>query len=369
MEFDIVMEGGGAKGMAFVGAMQEFEARGHRVARLVGTSAGALVATLISAGYTADRLREVVSRRNAANKLLFADVLDAPKEFTPEEIDRSELGHALQNIDLPLLTRSMESRVESVLLDQLVKLQWFRHLFTFIEWGGLYEGRRNQEWLCDVLEEGTPGFSEITFGELYKKTGRDLTLVATDIDAQRMLAMNCRTSPDVPIAWGVRMSQSIPLLWREVRWQPSWGRYLGEDLSGHAIVDGGVTSNFPIYLISQDLKEVVEIMGDTDPRRAANLGLLIDEDLWAPEFGEVVREPLGKGLLDGPMRRIGNLVSTMMGARDRAIIEQCMKNHEICRIPAAGYATADFDLSPERQNGLFDAARRATREYFDARKG
>ena len=29
MEFDMVFEGGGAKGMVFVGAMKEFERRGH----------------------------------------------------------------------------------------------------------------------------------------------------------------------------------------------------------------------------------------------------------------------------------------------------------------------------------------------------
>lgn len=29
MKFDMVFKGGGAKGMVFVGAMQEFESRGH----------------------------------------------------------------------------------------------------------------------------------------------------------------------------------------------------------------------------------------------------------------------------------------------------------------------------------------------------
>ena len=39
MEYDLVFEGGGAKGMVFVGAMQEFEVRSHTHGRLLGTSA------------------------------------------------------------------------------------------------------------------------------------------------------------------------------------------------------------------------------------------------------------------------------------------------------------------------------------------
>ena len=38
--FDIVFEGGGAKGVAFVGALEVLRRHGHRTARLVGTSAG-----------------------------------------------------------------------------------------------------------------------------------------------------------------------------------------------------------------------------------------------------------------------------------------------------------------------------------------
>ena len=51
MKFDMVFEGGGAKGMAFVGALRTLEDNKHTSGRLVGTSAGAISATLIAAGY------------------------------------------------------------------------------------------------------------------------------------------------------------------------------------------------------------------------------------------------------------------------------------------------------------------------------
>lgn len=47
------------------------------------------------------------------------------------------------------------------------------------------------------------------------------------------------------ILWSVA---SIPLVWDEVIWSESWGTYLGRDLTDHAIVDGGLLSNFPSIL-------------------------------------------------------------------------------------------------------------------------
>jgi len=35
MKYDLVFEGGGAKGSVFVGALQEFNARGHETGRLI----------------------------------------------------------------------------------------------------------------------------------------------------------------------------------------------------------------------------------------------------------------------------------------------------------------------------------------------
>ena len=63
MKFDLVFEGGGAKGSVFVGALQEFKARGHEYARLLGTSAGAISATLIAAGYSPEEMLAAVTEK------------------------------------------------------------------------------------------------------------------------------------------------------------------------------------------------------------------------------------------------------------------------------------------------------------------
>lgn len=56
MKVDLVLEGGGVLGIAFVGAYKALREQGYSVSRVAGTSAGSLMATLIAAGFSAAEL-------------------------------------------------------------------------------------------------------------------------------------------------------------------------------------------------------------------------------------------------------------------------------------------------------------------------
>jgi NTE family protein len=58
---DAVFEGGGVKGIGLVGAVTVMEERGYRWMNLAGTSAGAIVASLLAAGYTGPELAGILS--------------------------------------------------------------------------------------------------------------------------------------------------------------------------------------------------------------------------------------------------------------------------------------------------------------------
>src|SRR5437868_1087035 len=47
---DLVLEGGGVKGIGLVGAIETLESRGYKFRRVAGTSAGAIVGSLVAAG-------------------------------------------------------------------------------------------------------------------------------------------------------------------------------------------------------------------------------------------------------------------------------------------------------------------------------
>ena len=76
------------------------------------------------------------------------------------------------------------------------------------------------------------------------------------------------------------MSMSIPLVWDEVIWLATWGTYLGRSITNHAIVDGGLLSNFPLELFVSDEPQVARLMGPKQNNPV--LGLLIDESLPLP---------------------------------------------------------------------------------------
>src|SRR5690625_2849867 len=57
---DAVFEGGGVKAIGLVGALTVAERRGYRWKRMAGTSAGAIIASLLAAGYTADEIRRII---------------------------------------------------------------------------------------------------------------------------------------------------------------------------------------------------------------------------------------------------------------------------------------------------------------------
>jgi NTE family protein len=61
-DVDLVFEGGGLKGIGLVGAYSVLEARGYRPQNIAGTSAGAIVAALLAAGYTAAELRQTIMK-------------------------------------------------------------------------------------------------------------------------------------------------------------------------------------------------------------------------------------------------------------------------------------------------------------------
>ncbi|MBT0666029.1 patatin-like phospholipase family protein [Geobacter pelophilus] len=372
--FDLVFEGGGAKGTAFVGAIEEFEQRGHTARRFVGTSAGAITATLMAAGYNAKAMKAATTETLPNGKPRFSSFMDIAAKFAPEDIKNSLTYTIFRNVDLPLIPDSVENRIDSWLIDRMMKIDAYREIFSFVERGGLYAGDAFLAWLREKLNNRISGLGNLNFKEFSEQTNSDLSVVASDTSSHDMLILNSRTAPQCPVAWGVRMSMSIPFLWQEVRWQKDWGTYRGRDITGHIIVDGGVLSNFPIYYLTSDDDEVQAVMGSIDPNACPNLGLLIDETVTVP--GALAKEDrpdsadTDDGLLNHITRlktiqRVTKILDTLTDAHDRAAI--AAHQDEVCRLPAKGYGTTEFDMSAKRLDALIAAGKDAMKNHLSAR--
>jgi NTE family protein len=342
-QFDVVFEGGGAKGSAFVGALTALKSAGHTTRRLIGTSAGAITATLLAAGYSAEEMLGAVNEK-LNGKPRFATFMDHPHagDFNQPQKDASDTMHVLDTVHLPAVAGR-------TLLNLLLDTPLYPTLFSIVECGGVFAGNAFLAWLIEKLA-GKGVAATDTFATFFARKNVDLSVVASDTTDMEMLVLNHRTAPNVPIAWAVRMSMSIPMIWREVVWQDAWGTYRDRRKTGNVIVDGGVLSNFPIRLIDQ---AVPEIMGDTDPAAALNLGLLLDEGLAVPGVNPAPPPlPLQEIRV---VQRLTRLMDTMMGAQDNDEIRQHAA--EVCRLPVKGYGTTEFDMSDAKLKALVDAGR------------
>ncbi len=366
---DLVFEGGGAKGMVFVGALLELFKDGTRTpGRLLGTSAGAITAVSLAAGYTPEAMLALLAEKDAEGKPVFASFLGEPAPFDEEAVRHSAIRKLLADLNLPFVPDFAEDKLDDWIAHQLAENPRGRHLFSFVERGGWYSADPFVAWLERKLDEA-PGdgkprkFGKLTLREFFDETHVEMTLVAADTTSARMLLLNHLTAPDCPVAWAARMSMSVPLLWQEVTWQAAWGPYytwdpdLGRlaesDVTGHAVVDGGLLSNFPIALFLADRADVDAVVG---PAHAQNvLGLLIDEAIPVPNrpAPPSARGIAAAGLLT--VQRIHRLVDTATRANDNMAIALFAKH--VVRLPAGGYSTTQFDMTDPEREALVDAGR------------
>ena len=353
---DLVLEGGGAKGLAYAGAIGELEAQRIRYRRIAATSAGALFALYIAAGYSAAEIRAMITERMPDGSIIMGSFLVVPEEFS-EEVIRSSLAFSvLDDLHFP-------EKMNLEFLGILLKLKSFREAFSLLEFGGLVAGDAYIEWMRHHLDRGGRNLGDATLAEFHERTGADITMVAADVDSDAMLILNHRTAPTLPVVWAVRMSSSVPVAFRNVLWRPQWGTYLGGDLSGHRIVDGGVASNLPILLLLADSDSMVSAMGAVpDPARV--LAFMLDEHAAVPGLQTLLEAAPQRAASavdrhwNAALGSANSLIEALIESQDNFIASQFPT--AVCRLASQGFTALQYDLSEQQVELLVAAAARST---------
>ncbi len=185
-----VFEGGGAKGVAYVGALEELENKKMWFKEVAGTSAGAITASLIAAGYEYPKIKEIVFNTD------FNQFKDKRWGIVPP---------------------------------------WL----NFLVFGGLYRGLVFEKWIAGKMKE------KLGFEPTLKDLPIPLTVITSDITNKNMLILNRETAPDLKVAEAVRMSMGIPFFFEVYKW---FGFYKKFPLAVRRTVDGGLLSNFPLFI-------------------------------------------------------------------------------------------------------------------------
>src|SRR5690625_3164171 len=137
MNIDAVFSGGGVKAFAFIGVLKQLAEQNYSIIRVGGTSAGAIIASLLAANY---RAREI--------ERIFTNL---------------EMG---QFLDAPIFTR---------------KLPPLKLLSLYMN-KGLYKGDRFETWLAELLAKR----KIVTFADIPEDS---LKIVVSDITKGRLVVI------------------------------------------------------------------------------------------------------------------------------------------------------------------------------------
>jgi NTE family protein len=290
MEIDGVFSGGGVKGIAIIGAVKAIEEKGFSFKRVAGTSAGSIIASLVAAGYSSDEIFKMMDEIN------LKDFLDPRKTFLPAPFGK------------------------------WILLYWRL---------GLYKGNVLEGWIAEKLAlKGLRTFADLPPNKL--------RVIASDLTNGRLVVIpNDLPNYGIPIgsfsiAKAIRMSCSIPYFFEPVKIKSVDGC--------NVVVDGGVLSNFPMWLFDQEnVKKVRPVLGIKLTTNGSN------------------QPP--KNNINNAIQMFEALFETMKDAHDSRYIS---RKHEknIIFIPTEGVLSTEFDLSDERKQALFQVGEQSANEFF-----
>ncbi len=362
MLFDLVFEGGGVRGVAFIGALEAFFDEGHAFGRVMGASVGGLTAALLAAGHDMQSLRGQIFNFDTG-RLTAADVITPREPFTQQEMDASASRRLLRDIDFPFIPNALEESADALLARRLMNDEHLRPFFSMLEQASIYSDAQWLDWLAGSLNAHAGGedWASMGLAEFYRRTGRSLTIIASDITAATMLVLNYSTAPELPLKWAVRMTTSVPFLFPPVDWRSEWGMYRGRRVEGHVIVDGAVLSQFPIELFLSSSPEIEAIMGQRDAGDNV-LGFLLDETQAVPGVS-TAETPLAQRLGKIPGLAFGSMLLRTLLASSSTLQTSPVATHVI-RLPVMGIDPYGFAVEREKLIPVINQAYNATRDFL-----
>jgi NTE family protein len=204
---NLVLEGGGVRGLAYAGAFSELEKKGIllQIDKVAGTSAGAIAGVMISVGYSVTEI-------------------DSIMRFLPVEEFNDGRGGIVG------------------------KYRRVRNKF------GLYKGVKFELWVQQLIRYKT-GEDNLTFAELHQlhlqnRLFKDFYCTATNLSKQLLDIFSYEHTPEMPIALAVRISGGLPLYFEPIILDDQYRKIEKTDTVSfkNYYVDGGMIANYPISI-------------------------------------------------------------------------------------------------------------------------
>lgn len=219
----LVIEGGGSKNIAALGALYFLKNQGYLdyITNYAGTSSGAIICTLLNMGFD-------------------------PKEIFNVVFDGQ--------------------------VNKTIRNNFFRWGYNLFKKYGVNNPRKVNKLITNLFV--SKGFSKnVTFKELFNKTHKNLVLTGTNISRQKIMYFHHHSTPDTRVIDAIRISMNIPLYFTKLKH------------NGDYYVDGFLLMNFPLHYFDEqngwlcnDSTEIPSRLGSTTPNNKT-LGIMtLDPD-------------------------------------------------------------------------------------------
>jgi NTE family protein len=284
---NLCFEGGSVKAFAFIGAIRRLEELGilKEIKRVIGSSAGCIFALGIACKISSKEMEEIVSSTDFSK---FKD---------------DSYGYVFD-------------------------------IIRVIKHYGICKGDELYNWYSSLLLKFT-GKENITFDEMYKKTGIDFVITGTNLTKSRTDYFSHKTTPTLEVRLAMRISTSIPLFFKAI------------ELDNDVYVDGGVLNNYPIWYFDKE--------GD----RTLGLKLMgVDE---YKEEDTIEHDPQDTSNIKN---YIESLINSMMYQIEKGYIRKGYWEKSII-IDTGKVSTLEFNLDQNKKNWLVKQGYNSATLYFD----
>ncbi|HEY9378576.1 MAG TPA: patatin-like phospholipase family protein [Jiangellaceae bacterium] len=310
---DLVLEGGGVKGIGLVGAVSVLEEAGYSFPRVAGTSAGSIVGALIASGASAAEMYQIMKATDF-------------RQFQ----DRSLFDR------MGPIGKSM-----SMLVDK-----------------GIYEGEFFRSWLAEQLPDVAESFAGLRLppdpdSSLDDDQRYRLVVMASDVSLGRLVRLpwHYRTVYGLPpdeqsVIDAVRASMSIPFFFEPTYIEHSRQEHDKDQPHRSTLVDGGMLSNFPVEVFDR---------ADGQPPRWPTFGIKLSN---RPADHRMPKVPHGPVTLSMAMLR------TMMSWHDGMHIDRADVCDRTIFVDTMGINAVKFDLSADEQEALYESGRTAAVKFL-----
>ena len=302
---DLVLAGGGVKGIGLVGAVVRLMEAGYRPNRIAGTSAGSIVGSIVAAAAKAN----TVGPQDIRDLVLS---LDYGKFCDPGPIER-----------VPLLGPA----------------------WAILQGNGVYKGDYVRDFVAGQLRSlGVETFGDLRLDDRQVPAERRYRLVVTATDVTRgqlvRLPWDYRSvyglDPDEQsVADAVRASMSIPFLFRPARLTSAAGLE-------STLLDGGLLSNYPIDSLDRL---------DGKPPRWPTLGVTLLPNL--PAGNDKVVPGLAPLRVFGGPHLLEDVITTVLVGRDQAYLNQPWVSARTIRVDSGDVGVLDFDITNPEIDALY----------------